>query len=143
MGIREDFNRNLAAADSIQNAIGAQPPLGYWDPLGLLKNADQARFNRLREVERKHGRISMLAVLGHLVTTYGYRLDGEIAYGIPFSSIKSGLAAFDQIPAAGGIQLVSTLVAIIGGATLNFYAARYCTSIFLLFFDMLLVLCSR
>lgn len=47
----------------------------------------------------------MLAILGHLVTTAGYRLPGEIAYGIPFSSIKCGLAAFDDIPAAGSAQI--------------------------------------
>lgn len=84
-----------------ENAIGAQAPLGFWDPLGLLKEADQERFDRLRYVETKHGRISMLAILGHLVTTAGIRLPGEIAFGIPFSSVKAGLAAFDTIPAAG------------------------------------------
>lgn len=87
--------------------IGAQPPLGFWDPLGLLKDADQERFERLRYVEVKHGRISMLAILGHLVTSAGNRLPGEIAYGLPFSEVKSGLAAFESIPAAGHVQLVS------------------------------------
>ena len=56
---------------SFESAIGAQPPLGFFDPLGLLKDADQERFDRLRKVEIKHGRISMLAVLGHLTTTAG------------------------------------------------------------------------
>ena len=56
---------------SFDSEIGAQPPLGFWDPLGLLDNADQARFDRLRTVENKHGRISMLAMLGHLVTAAG------------------------------------------------------------------------
>jgi len=51
--------------------VGALPPLGYFDPLGLLKDADQTRFDRLRYVENKHGRIAMLAVLGHIVTTKG------------------------------------------------------------------------
>ena len=31
----------------------------------------------------------------------------DIAPGIPFSSIKSGLAAFDTIPAAGTFQLIA------------------------------------
>jgi hypothetical protein len=88
-----------------ENAIGAQPPLGFWDPLGLLKDADQERFDRLRYVEMKHGRISMLAILGHLVTTAGVRLPGEIAYGVPFSSVKNGLAALETIPAAGLAQI--------------------------------------
>jgi hypothetical protein len=30
---------------------------------------------------------------------------GDIAYGVPFSSVKSGLAAFESIPAAGIAQL--------------------------------------
>ena len=54
-----------------ENELGALPPTGFFDPLGLLKDADQERFDRLRKVEIKHGRISMLAVLGHLTTTAG------------------------------------------------------------------------
>ncbi|CAK9251138.1 unnamed protein product [Sphagnum jensenii] len=92
---------------SFENALGAQPPLGFWDPLGLLKDADQARFDRLRYVETKHGRISMLAILGHLVTSAGIRLPGEIAYGVPFTSVKNGLAAFETIPGAGIAQIIA------------------------------------
>jgi hypothetical protein len=47
----------------------------------------------------------MLAILGHLVTTAGIRLPGEIAYGLPFSSVRAGLAAFKDIPPAGLAQL--------------------------------------
>ena len=92
---------------AFEDAIGAQAPLGFWDPLGLLKDADQERFDRLRYVETKHGRIAMLAILGHLVTTAGYRLPGNIAPGIPFSSVKAGLAAFDTIPAAAYAQTIA------------------------------------
>lgn len=49
----------------------------------------------------------MLAVLGHIVTSAGYRVNGDIAYGVPFSSMKNGLAAFDTIPAAGIAQIVA------------------------------------
>lgn len=91
---------------SFEDAIGAQPPLGFWDPLGLLKDADQARFDRLRYVETKHGRISMLAILGHIVTTAGVRLPGEIGKGVPFSSIKAGLAAFDDIPISSSVIML-------------------------------------
>jgi hypothetical protein len=38
---------------SFEDEIGAQPPIGFWDPLGLLANADAERFNRLRYVEIK------------------------------------------------------------------------------------------
>lgn len=98
--------RSSSLKMGFENEIGAQPPLGFWDPLGLLKNADQARFDRLREVETKHGRIAMLAILGHIVTAKGDRNPYDIAPGIPFSSIKSGLAAFDTIPVSGTIQLI-------------------------------------
>jgi hypothetical protein len=64
---------------SFSSEIGAQAPLGFWDPLGLLKEADQERFDTLRTTEIKHGRIAMLAVLGHIVTAKGDRLPGEIA----------------------------------------------------------------
>ena len=63
--------RSSALKMSFESELGAQPPLGFWDPLGLLDDADQARFDRLRIVENKHGRISMLAILGHLVTAAG------------------------------------------------------------------------
>ena len=79
--------------------------MGFFDPIGLLKDADQERFDQLRKTELKHGRIAMLAVLGHIVTSKGDRLPGEIAYGVKFTDIKSGLAAFTDIPAAGIMQL--------------------------------------
>ena len=49
----------------------------------------------------------MLAILGHLVTSAGVRLPGDIAYGVPFASVKNGLAALDTIPAAGIAQIVA------------------------------------
>lgn len=91
---------------AFEDEIGAQPPLGFFDPLGLLKSADTARFNRLRYVEIKHGRVSMLAILGHLVTTGGVRLPGDIDFhGTSFDSIPAGLAALSAIPAAGLLQI--------------------------------------
>ena len=94
------------ALNSFENEIGAQAPLGFFDPLGLLKDADNARYNRLRYVEIKHARVSMLAVLGHIVTTGGVRLPGDIDYhGTSFESIPNGLAALSAVPAAGWLQM--------------------------------------
>ena len=50
--------------------------LGVSDPLGVLNDADQERFDRLRYVEIKHGRICRLGVLGWLTTSAGVRLPG-------------------------------------------------------------------
>ena len=112
--------RSSSMKMSFESEIGAQAPLGFWDPLGLLKDADQARFDRLRTVETKHGRIAQLAILGHIVTTAGVRLPGEIAYGVPFASVKNGLAALDTIPAAG----IAQIVAFIGLIELGFAARK-------------------
>lgn len=86
---------------SFSSELGAQPPLGFWDPLNILEYADEERFERLRFVENKHGRISMLAMLGHLVTTAGVRLPGEVAFGMGFDQIPTGLKAFDVLPIQG------------------------------------------
>lgn len=47
------------------------------------------------------------AILGHLYTTAGLRLPGEVAFGVPFASVKSGLAALSDIPGAGIAQIIA------------------------------------
>ena len=47
----------LNAAD-FKGQVGAQMPLGFWDPMNMVGSGDQGRFDRLREVEIKHGRIA-------------------------------------------------------------------------------------
>merc|ERR1712228_988426 len=34
---------------AFESEIGVQPPLGYWDPLGLSSDGDVATFNRRRQ----------------------------------------------------------------------------------------------
>jgi hypothetical protein len=81
---------------------------GTWDPLNLLADADQEKFDRLRYVEVKHGRICMLGVLGHIVTTAGVRLPGDIDYhGTSFQSIGAGWAGATQVPVAGALQILA------------------------------------
>ena len=74
----------------------------------MLDGADQERFDRLRYVEIKHGRIAMLAVLGHIHTAFGARVPGNIDYsGTSFASIKTGIAGLKDIPTAGLLQIVA------------------------------------
>ena len=40
------------------NELGVQEPIGFWDPLGLSADNDEATFKRRRAVEIKHGRIA-------------------------------------------------------------------------------------
>jgi Chlorophyll A-B binding protein len=92
---------------AFEDELGAQPPLGFFDPLGLVADGDQEKFDRLRYVEIKHGRICMLAVVGYLTTESGARLPGDIDYsGLKFADIPGGFAAFSAIPAGGLCQLL-------------------------------------
>ena len=77
----------------------------------MLDDADQERFDRLRYVEIKHGRISQLAFLGQIVTRNGIHLSGDIDYsGHSFDSFPNGWAAIngpDAISGAGLAQIVA------------------------------------
>ena len=99
------------ALKAFESELGAQPPLGFFDPLGLLEDADQERFDRLRYVEVKHGRICQLAFLGQIVTRNGIHLSGSIDQaGNSFDSFPNGLAAINgpnAIPQEGLLQIVA------------------------------------
>ena len=96
------------ALNAFEGELGVQPPLGFFDPLGLLDDADQDRFDRLRYVEVKHGRIAQLAFLGNIITRAGVKLPGDIDYsGTSFDSIPDGWAAVNAIPQAGLLQIVA------------------------------------
>mmetsp|Transcript_36284 Transcript_36284/g.51340 ORF Transcript_36284/g.51340 Transcript_36284/m.51340 type:complete len:198 (+) Transcript_36284:70-663(+) len=93
---------------AFEDELGAQPPLGFFDPLGLVADGDQEKFDRLRYVEIKHGRISMLAVVGYLTAEAGIRLPGDIDYsGTSFESVPNGFGALTTISGAGIAQIVA------------------------------------
>ena len=81
--------------------LGAQAPLGFFDPFELVSIADQEEFDRLRWIELKHGRVSMLAVVGYLVTDAGLRFPGA-------EDIPSGFAALDNLPGMVWAQMFAT-----------------------------------
>lgn len=50
----------------------------------------------------------MLAVLGHIHTTFGARVPGDIDYsGTSFASVKTGIAGLKDIPNAGLLQIAA------------------------------------
>jgi hypothetical protein len=105
-GIQAKKGAKVAALGSFEGELGAQEPLGFFDPLGLVADADQERFDRLRYVEIKHGRICMLGVLGYLTTAAGIRLPGDIDYaGTKFADIGSGWEGSQAIPVSGALQV--------------------------------------
>uniref|UniRef100_A0A6S8UZ87 Plastid light harvesting protein n=2 Tax=Chaetoceros debilis TaxID=122233 RepID=A0A6S8UZ87_9STRA len=94
------------AASELDDGIGAVAPLGYFDPLGYI--SDEETFTRYRAVERKHGRIAMMAMLGTFVHNNGWTFDGYLSpsTGLKFSDIDSGINGLFQVPAAGLAQII-------------------------------------
>jgi Chlorophyll A-B binding protein len=97
---RQSTTSVVLKASPFANEIGAQAPLGFWDPLGYATDAET--FERLRYVELKHGRIAMLAVVGYLVTYAGIRFPGA-------EDIPSGFAALSALPSGVVVQMAFTL----------------------------------
>jgi len=96
---------------AFEDELGVQPPLGFFDPLGLLNgDADQEYFDRLRYTEIKHGRICMLAFLGNILPRAGIHFGGAIdTAGDKFDSFPNGIAAIkgpDAIPFVGLGQII-------------------------------------
>jgi len=96
-------SRTTLGAYDCSKEIGAQPPLGFFDPLGLVADVDKDEFDRLRFVELKHGRVAMLAVVGYLVTYAGIRFPGA-------EDIPCGFAAWDEMPLYIYPQMAATVL---------------------------------
>lgn len=81
---------STTALAAFEGELGAQAPLGFFDPLGLVSDGDQEKFDRLRGVEIKHGRICMLAIVGMLVQESGIHFSGAAYENTDiFGAIKS------------------------------------------------------
>lgn len=80
------------------------PSLSSSDPLGLAEKIDADTFAQYREAELKHGRVSMLAVVGY-VSQEIWRFPGDVAPGIKFADVPNGLAALNVVPPLGWFQI--------------------------------------
>jgi Chlorophyll A-B binding protein len=67
--------------------VGALPPTGYFDPLGLSETYD---VKKLREAELKHGRVAMLAFTGILIAEKWHPLFEGHVFG-------AGIYHFQQV----------------------------------------------
>merc|ERR1719265_755636 len=90
------------------NELGVQDPVGFWDPLELAADKDEATFKRRRTVEIKHGRISMYATIGYMVPEY-FKFPGYLSPSndLKFADVPNGLAALSKLPVLGGAQIVA------------------------------------
>ncbi|CAB9519494.1 chloroplastic [Seminavis robusta] len=92
-----------ALSMSFESELGAQKPLGFWDPLNVCDGIDQERFDRLRYVEIKHGRIAQLAIVGHMVTTAGFR------FGAYEDITANGYGALQQLSSERFWEIIGTV----------------------------------
>ena len=74
----------------------------------MLDGVDQERFDRLRYVEIKHGRIAMAAVVGTVVHNNHIVFDGYISPSsdLKFSDIPTGIGGIFAVPSAGLAQIL-------------------------------------
>eukprot|EP00563_Minutocellus_polymorphus_P014925 CAMPEP_0181055618 /NCGR_PEP_ID=MMETSP1070-20121207/19293_1 /TAXON_ID=265543 /ORGANISM="Minutocellus polymorphus, Strain NH13" /LENGTH=202 /DNA_ID=CAMNT_0023134937 /DNA_START=18 /DNA_END=626 /DNA_ORIENTATION=+ len=93
---------STALSGAFDNEIGVQAPLGFFDPLGYLQDEDQERFEHLRWVELKHGRVAMLGVVGYLTTYAGIRFPGA-------EDVPAGFAALPAVPGMVWAQFIATV----------------------------------
>jgi len=106
--------RKAAAASGFAGEIGVLPPLGLFDPLGFLTRGPEV-YRRYQEIEIKHGRLSLAATLGVIVTEAGIRLPGDLSpsNGLAYADMPGGLAeAYDTVPLAGWVQIVCLIAAL-------------------------------
>jgi len=102
----QDVRTSSVKASELDLEIGAVPPLGYFDPLGYI--TDEEVFTRYRAIERKHGRIAMVAMLGTFVHNNKIVFDGYLSpsSNLKFSDIDSGIGGLFQVPVAGLAQII-------------------------------------
>merc|ERR1719440_1806019 len=102
------------ATGDVSSDIGVTPPLGLFDPLNFLSRGPDA-YRRYQEIEIKHGRLSMAATLGVIVTEAGLRFPGYISYSqdLSFADVPGSLdGAYTGIPLAGWAQIVALIAAL-------------------------------
>eukprot|EP00543_Licmophora_paradoxa_P001441 CAMPEP_0202458030 /NCGR_PEP_ID=MMETSP1360-20130828/20423_1 /ASSEMBLY_ACC=CAM_ASM_000848 /TAXON_ID=515479 /ORGANISM="Licmophora paradoxa, Strain CCMP2313" /LENGTH=205 /DNA_ID=CAMNT_0049078347 /DNA_START=23 /DNA_END=640 /DNA_ORIENTATION=+ len=93
-----------------KDELGAIPPIGFFDPLGLCKNgpygSEEDNFYHYRGVEVKHGRIAMAATLG-MLTQQNYHFEGYLSPSadLKFADIPNGLGALSAVPLIGWVQM--------------------------------------
>merc|ERR1719396_87477 len=82
--------------------IGVLPPLGVYDPLGLIETRDMGRYEIM---EIKHGRAAMLGFL-HVISV-------EAGAKIPIPDCEAAptglIASLEAVPTVGWLQIMLTM----------------------------------
>merc|ERR1719181_1329944 len=86
--------------------IGVLPPLGVYDPLGLIETRDMRRYEIM---EIKHGRAAMLGFLHVIALKSGIVLPGYLSTSqdLKFADVPTGcFASLEAVPTAGWLQIM-------------------------------------
>merc|ERR1712003_254891 len=94
---------------AFENELGVQAPVGFWDPAGFTADGNVENFQRRRQTELKHGRVSMLATMGYITPEITGKLPGYLSpsAGVKFADIPNGLAAVSKVPTLGWAQIAA------------------------------------
>ena len=88
--------------------IGTTPPLGVYDPLGLMTSMPD-KYRRWQEMEIKHGRFAMAACTHVFLTEAGVRWPGYLSFAedIKFSDMPGGtIASWAALPDLAWLQII-------------------------------------
>jgi len=105
------FQAPVVRARSVQmfseGDLGVLPPLGVYDPLGLIETRDMARYEVM---EIKHGRAAMLGFLHVILINAGARFPGYLSpsASLKFADVPSGcFASLEAIPTLAWLQIMT------------------------------------
>merc|ERR1711918_203576 len=86
--------------------LGVLPPLGVYDPLGLIETRDMRRYEIM---EIKHGRAAMLGFLHVIALKSGIVLPGYLSTSqdLKFAEVPTGcFSSLEAVPTAGWLQIM-------------------------------------
>ena len=95
------------SSDGFGGTLGVLPPLGLFDPLGLIETRDMRRYEIM---EIKHGRAAMLGFLHVIHIESGVRFEGYLSptQDLKFSDVPAGcFASLEAIPTLGWLQIMA------------------------------------
>merc|ERR1719401_2163209 len=94
---------------AFDNKRGVQNPVGSWDPMGFTEDMYADAFKRKRQTELKHGRVSMLAIMGYIAPKIAGKWPDNISnsLSIKLVDVPNGLAAISNVPPACWAHLLA------------------------------------
>ena len=98
--------RSSAVTMFSEGDLGVLPPLGVYDPLGLIETRNMYRYECM---EIKHGRAAMLGFLHVVLIHAGARFPGYLSptAGLKFADVPAGcFASLEAVPTFGWLQIM-------------------------------------